>query len=37
MCLAVTFLPSFDMGKGFKEHEGDLFTVVFFWDRVNIF
>jgi hypothetical protein len=30
--LLVTFPPRSDMGKGFKEHKGDLFTVNFFLD-----
>jgi hypothetical protein len=35
--LSVTFPPRFDMGKGFKVHEGDLFTINFFLDRVITF
>jgi hypothetical protein len=36
--LPVTFPPRSDMGKGFKECEGDIFTVEnFFLDRVITF
>jgi hypothetical protein len=34
MSLLVTFPPIFDMGEGFKESEGDLFSVNFFLNRV---
>jgi hypothetical protein len=33
MLLTVSFPPISDMGKGFKEHEGDFFTVGKFLDR----
>jgi hypothetical protein len=35
MSLPVTFPPIFDMGKGFKESEGDLFSVRKFFEQSN--
>jgi len=34
MSLPVTFQPIFDTWEGFKEIEGDLFSVDFFWNKV---
>jgi hypothetical protein len=35
--LPITFPPIFDMGKGFKEHKGDIFTIRKILDRVITF
>jgi hypothetical protein len=35
--LPVTFPPTSDMGKGIKEHKGDIFTLGNFLDRVITF
>jgi hypothetical protein len=35
--LLVSFPPSYDMGKGFKECKGDLFTMRIFLDKVITF
>jgi hypothetical protein len=34
MSLLVTFPPIFDMGEGFKDNEGDIFSVGNFLNRV---
>jgi hypothetical protein len=35
--LLVTFPPRSNMRKGFKECEGDLFTIEIFWDKIITF